>query len=83
VRPQAGGTGPRLVNQGSVGYPPRCGHRDPAGWGYLHIRDDSPSSGTIGHGDPINDAAFSAEVAATLACGVEAPQGGSGGSEPR
>ncbi len=63
-------------SQGGVGYPLRCGHHDPAGWGYLHIRDDSPGPGAIGHGDPINDQAFSAEIVATLAHGVEAPQGG-------
>jgi len=63
-------------SQGGVRYPLRCGHHDPASWGHLHMRDDSPSPGAIGHGDPINDPEFSAEIAATLAHGVEAPQGG-------
>jgi hypothetical protein len=62
--------------QGGMRYPLRCGHHDPAGWGYLHIRDDQPSPGAAAHGDPINDPAFSAETAATLAQGVEAAQGG-------
>jgi hypothetical protein len=62
--------------QGGVRYPLRCGHHDPAGWGYLHIRDDQPSPDAAGHGDPINDPAFSAEIAATLAQGLEAAQGG-------
>jgi hypothetical protein len=62
--------------QGGIRYPLRCGRHDPSGWGYLHIRDDSPSEGASGHGDPVNDPAFSAEIAATLAQGVEALQGG-------
>lgn len=41
-----------------------------------HIRDDAPSKDAAGHGDPVNDPAFAAENATTLARGVEAPQGG-------
>jgi hypothetical protein len=48
-------------------YPLRCGHRDPSGWGYAHIRYDED-----GHGDPMNDPTFSAEMANTLERGVEA-----------
>ena len=57
-------------------YPLRCGHRDPAGYGYLHIRDDQPGPGAVPHGDPLNDPDFAAEMTTTLQRGVEAPQGG-------
>jgi hypothetical protein len=33
----------RLSARGGVRYPLRYGHRDPAGWAYLHIRDDEPA----------------------------------------
>jgi hypothetical protein len=52
-------------------YPLRCGHRDPAGWGYSHIRYDEG-----GHGDPVNDSTFSAEMANTLEYGQEALSSG-------
>jgi hypothetical protein len=57
--------------QGGVRYPLRCGRRDPRGYGYLHIRYDER-----GHGDPANDPTFSAEIATTLARGVEGFEGG-------
>jgi hypothetical protein len=38
----------RWYVQGGVRYPLRCGHGDPAGWGYLHIRDDEPRPGRSG-----------------------------------
>jgi hypothetical protein len=47
-------------------YPLRCGRRDPRGFGCLHIRYDEG-----GHGDPVNDATFRAEVADTLVQGIE------------
>ena len=47
-------------------YPLRCGKRDPRGYGYVHIRYDEG-----GHGDPLNDATFRAEVANTLEHGTE------------
>jgi hypothetical protein len=43
----------------------------PKGYGYLHIRYDEG-----GHGDAANDPTFSAEIANTLARGVEGIQGG-------
>jgi hypothetical protein len=59
--------------QGGVRYPLRCGRHNPRGYGYLHIRDD----GDGGHGDALNDAAFSAEIAYTLEHGVQGgPSGG-------
>jgi hypothetical protein len=48
----------------------------PAGWGYLHIRDDVPRAGVLGHGDLLADPAFDLEVRDVLERGVEAPQGG-------
>lgn len=62
--------------QGGTNYPLRCGHRDPAGYGYLHIRDDQPEPGALPHGDPLNDGAFADEIGLTLARGVEAHVGG-------
>src|SRR5262245_44750087 len=57
--------------QRSIRYPSRCGKRAPKRTGYLHIRYDEG-----GHGDPANDPTFSAEMANTLAGGVEAAEGG-------
>jgi hypothetical protein len=57
--------------QKGVRYPLRCGRRDPKGYGYLHIRYDED-----GHGDPVNDQTFSAEVTNTLTRGVEGAAGG-------
>ena len=48
----------------------------PKGWGYVHIRDDPPRSGELGHGDPLTDSAFALEIEDTLARGIEAAQGG-------
>ena len=47
-------------------YPLRCGRRHPRGFGYLHIRYDEG-----GHGDPVNDATFRAEMVDTLEHGTE------------
>ena len=55
----------RFTRQGTS-YPLRCGKRDPRGYGYVHIRYDEG-----GHGDPINDPTFRAEVANTLENGIE------------
>jgi hypothetical protein len=55
-----------------VKYPLRCGRIGRGGYGYLHISQDPADDGTIGHGDPINDPSFAAEITATLARGVEA-----------
>jgi hypothetical protein len=54
-----------------VKYPLRCGRIGRGGYGYLHISQDPADDGTIGHGDPINDPSFAAEITATLARGVE------------
>ncbi len=62
--------------QGDVKYPLRCGRTGPGGYGYLHISQDPADVGAVGHGDPVNDASFSAEIAATLAHGVEGFVGG-------
>jgi hypothetical protein len=48
----------------------------PAGWGYLHIRDDVPRAGEPGHGDLLADPAFDLEVRDVLERGIEAAQGG-------
>ena len=62
--------------QGGVKYPLRCGKTGRGGYGYLHITRDPADDGGIGHGDPVNDTSFSAEITATLAHGIEAAQGG-------
>ncbi|HSR25186.1 MAG TPA: hypothetical protein VLW53_16645, partial [Candidatus Eisenbacteria bacterium] len=62
--------------QGGVRYPLRCGKTGRGGYGYLHITQDPTDDGGVGHGDPVNDASFAAEITNTLANGVEAPQGG-------
>jgi|SRR5215469_11556231 len=54
-----------------VRYPLRCGKTNPAGWGYQHILLDEG-----GHGDALNDQAFSSEIAYTLEHGVEGFAGG-------
>ena len=65
------------LRAGPVTFPADAGRdRDPAGWGYLHIRDDEPRRGAVGHGDPLVDSAFDLEIADTLERGVEARQGG-------
>ena len=79
--------------QAGVRYPLRCGQRDmpktskqgtrrivtySGGNGYLHIRDDAASDGTVGHGDPVNDRAFAAAMQQTLDKGTEVLQGGVG-----
>ena len=48
----------------------------PAGWGYLHIRDDVPRAGEAAHGDLLADPALDLEVRDVLERGVEAAQGG-------
>ena len=67
-------------NQGGVRYPMRCGVRDDprgrGGYGYVHIRYDSTPQDTTGHGDPVNDTAFAAEITATLVYGQEGHVGG-------
>jgi hypothetical protein len=62
--------------QGGVKYPLRCGRTGRGGYGYLHIIQDPADAGSVGHGDPINDASFSAEIATTLAHGAEGFVGG-------
>jgi hypothetical protein len=49
-----------------IQYPLRCGRRDPRRFGYVHIRYDEG-----GHGDPLNDLTFRAEMANTLEHGTE------------
>lgn len=62
--------------QGGSRYPLRCGHRDPAGYGYLHISADQPEAGAQPHGDPLKDPDFATEITTTLERGVEAHVGG-------
>ncbi len=62
--------------QGGVRYPLRCGRTGRGGYGYLHITQDPADDGAVGHGDPLSDASFSAEIASTLAHGVEGFVGG-------
>jgi len=52
-------------------FPLRCGDPD---YGYLHLLD-ALSKGRSDHGDPVNDAAFDAEVAYTIDQGVPFDQG--------
>jgi hypothetical protein len=62
--------------QAGVKYPLRCGKTGRSGYGYFHITKDPTDDGGVGHGDPVNDASFSAEIAATLGSGVEGHVGG-------
>jgi hypothetical protein len=76
VRRAAGEAHRRLVCAGGVKYPLRCGKTGRGGYGYLHMTRDPTDDGGVGHGDPVNDASFAAEITTTLGHGAQGHVGG-------